>query len=96
MAPNIEVKIIQEGEVFYPFYLTTDHYYATGGKIGTINSGDIVEMRQIPVQAILTAQPQQPGLVPTITATRIKLLAGYYMVLNYTEKELAEVIRAAS
>lgn len=95
--PYIEVPVIQDGMVQFPFYYPTDAYYSTGGKVTTINSGNIVEMIQEEYKAVVNAAPQFPGMVPMIQATRIKTIeGGGYIWINLTEKQLADVIRDAS
>lgn len=95
--PNIEVTVIKDGQLYFPFYYSTDAYYATGGKVTTINSGSIVELKENPVfPAIPTVSPIFPGLIPTVVATNIKTIDGADLWLNCTSAQLISIIRAAS
>lgn len=104
MTPNIEVVVVKDGSGFYPFinpgsfspYVPPDQYFATGGKIVTVNVGDIVDMREEEIASSLTGPSNPPRFPTTIVSTRIKTLNGEYKWLNCTQAQLANIIKAAS
>lgn len=97
----ITVPIIKSGNTFFPFVMSTDKYYATGGLMQTLNTDNYIVMgmesirnHSGPVQPI-SSPPTFPVVPQVVNALHIKAKGnGADLWLNTTEAMYNSLIAA--